>query len=372
MDTTTLFAPDYSTARARFRSAAAGLGYQLEAHSIGHTDPHGEALTIDVALSAGTVARDTLLISSGLHGVEGYLGSAVQLALLRKWAEHEEAMADVRCVFLHALNPYGYAWGRRVNETNVDLNRNLLPVGESFSGSPPGYSQLDALLNPQLAPAHWEPVTLKFLLAIAGHGMPALKQSIASGQYDYPRGLFYGGAQPSRTSEILATHYDRWLADSRRVVHLDFHTGLGTWATCKLLIDYPLSESQQCRLSRWFGADAFECTQTPSLAYRTRGSFGQWCSARNQGRDYLYAAAEFGTYNVLRVLAGLRAENQAHHWGTGDTASTAHAKQQLVELFCPRAETWRTTVLEHGLALVDRALDELRSESLQPDRVKIQ
>ena len=98
-------------------------------------------------------------------------------------------------------------------------------------------------------------------------------------------------------------------------MHLDFHTGLGAWATYKLLIDYPLSASQHQRLSRWFGPDAFECAHAPGVAYRTRGSFGQWCVAQSRTRDYLYATGEFGTCNPLRVLAGLRAENQAHHWG---------------------------------------------------------
>ena len=27
--------------------------------------------------------------------------------------------------FIHALNPFGFAWLRRVNEDNVDLNRNF-------------------------------------------------------------------------------------------------------------------------------------------------------------------------------------------------------------------------------------------------------
>lgn len=355
----TLFAPDYATSRQRFREAAAALGLALEAHAIGERGPHGEELAIDVAITPGIDAGRTLVISSGLHGVEGFLGSAVQLGLLRAWHARGASLPRVRCVLLHALNPFGYAWRRRVNETNVDLNRNLLSEGESFNGSPAGYSQLNDLLNPQRAPSRWEPVTLKFLLAIARHGMPALKQSIATGQYDYPQGLFYGGDGPSRTHEILSAHYEGWLAGSRRVMHLDFHTGLGAWATCKLLIDYALSASQYQRLSRCFGADAFECTHVPGVAYSTRGSFGQWCVARNRARDYLYAAAEFGTYNPLRVLAGLRAENQAHHWGPPDSASTGRAKQQLVELFCPRAESWRTKVLTRGIQLAHHSIDEL-------------
>ena len=357
------FSPDYTTARVRFREAADKLDLKREAHSINQPGPDGEDLTIDVAITPGIHSESALVISSGLHGVEGFLGSAVQLALLRAWAARRESIPAVRCVFLHGLNPFGFAWHRRVNEMNVDLNRNLLLDGESFSGSPAGYSRLDNLLNPQRAPSRWEPVTLKFLLSIARYGMPALKQSIASGQYDYPQGLFYGGDRPSRTHEILSTHYERWLADSSRVMHLDFHTGLGVWAACKLLIDYPLNASQYQRLSRWFGPDAFECTHTPDVAYRTRGSFGQWCVARNRERDYLYAATEFGTYNPLRVLAGLRAENQGHHWDQPQSPATEQAKQELVELFCPRAEGWRTQVLQRSMQLVNQAMDCLIGKS---------
>jgi hypothetical protein len=355
----TLFAPDYAESRRRFREAAAALGLELEAHSIAQTGPDGEDLTLDVAIAPGGRSNNTLVISSGLHGVEGFLGSAVQLALLRAWHDRKPGIPAVRCVLLHALNPYGYAWRRRVNEANVDLNRNLLLDGESFSGSPAGYSRLNDLLNPKVAPSRHEPVLLKFMLSIPRYGMPALKQAVAAGQYDYPQGLFYGGKRPSRSNEILSTHYERWLADSRSVMHLDFHTGLGAWAACKLLVDYPLSASQQQRLNRWFGTDAVECTHTPDVAYRTRGSFGQWCVARSRGRDYLYAAPEFGTYNVLRVLAGLRAENQAHHWGRPEQASTERSKQQLVNLFCPQAESWRTKVLARGNRIVQCAIEGL-------------
>jgi hypothetical protein len=193
-------------------------------------------------------------------------------------------------------------------------------------------------MNPRWPPSRWEPVTLKFLMAVVRYGMPALKQSVASGQYDYPRGLFYGGDRPSRTSELLSMHFDRWLADSRHVMHLDVHTGLGAPATCKLLIDYPLGEAHRQRLSRWFGADSFEAAHSQGVAYTTRGSLGQWCVARGRGRDYLYAAPEFGTCKPAQVLAGLRAENQAHHWGRPEDALTERTKQQLVQLFCPRSE----------------------------------
>ena len=245
MGTTTdppCFPLDYASSRREFHEACARLGCALEAHPMNQAGPNGDDLTIDVAILPGGSPDRTLLVSSGIHGVEGFFGAAVQLRALQDWASRPgRKHAGVRCVMVHALNPFGFAWRRRVNEDNVDLNRNLLLPGESFSGSPAGYAALDGLLNPRHVPSRWEPVRLEFMVAIARHGMPAIKQSVASGQYDFPHGLFYGGGQPSRTSEILSEHFDRWLADSQRVFHLDLHTGLGKWGSHKLLIDHPIS-----------------------------------------------------------------------------------------------------------------------------------
>jgi len=357
--TSSHFSTDYATARHRFREAAARLDFELHAYPIGGQGPHGEDLTLDVAITPGPRPERALVVSSGIHGVEGFFGSAVQLAVLEEWVGRRP---QVRCVLLHALNPFGFAWRRRCSETNIDLNRNLLLDGEPFLGSPERYGDLDALLNPARSPSLWEPVSLRFLHAIARYGMPALKQAIASGQYDYPRGLFYGGAGPSRTSEVLSAHFDTWLGPSRHVMHLDLHTGLGANALSTLLVDAPITDPHHRRCCAWFGPDAFEVASAQGVAYRARGSFGRWCAARSRGRDYLYAAAEFGTYTPTKMLAGLRAENQAHHWGRADAPSTERAKQRLVELFCPRSEAWRARVLERGRQLVAQAVAGLAGD----------
>jgi hypothetical protein len=352
---------DYLTARERFRAAAARLGCAVEAHPIAAEGPHGEALTIDVAIVPGSNPERALVVSSGIHGVEGFLGSAIQCSLLEDWVE---ASPPIRCVLLHTLNPFGFAWRRRVNETNVDLNRNLLPAGEPFTGSPRVYAELDGILNPQRRPSIRDPLTPKLLAALLRYGMRALKQALASGQYDYPQGLFYGGSRPSRTSEILSTQFSRWLGGARQVMHLDFHTGLGDWATFKLLVDQRLNAAQSKRLSDWFGAGSFEVVSAEGVAYTARGTLGQWSVARDPACDYVYAAAEFGTYGLLQVLAGLRAENQAHHWCDAGEVMVERSKQRLVELFCPRSEQWRSRVLESGRRIVAQAIGGLsRTES---------
>ncbi|MEW4561323.1 M14 family metallopeptidase [Bremerella sp. JC770] len=350
------FSQDYVEAQTRFREAATKLGFSLESHSIGVSGPDGNELAFDVACSHGD-ARRVLVISSGVHGVEGYFGSAVQLGLLEMLSQCPDK-SDTKVILLHGLNAYGFAWDRRFNEDNVDPNRNFLLPGQTFTGSPPGYAELDGFLNPQRPPSIWEPFTAKAAWLIAQHGMKKLRGAIASGQYDFPQGLFFGGHGPSRMQTILQQNMPRWLAGSEQVIHLDFHTGLGAWGTWKLLIDYKLADWQREVLGR-FGPDCFETNLESDIAYDAKGGFGQWCIAQQFAPKYVFGCAEFGTYPSVKVLAGLRAENQAHHWGSPGDAKTRRTKRRLRNLFCPTSQQWRTTVMEESLNMIGRAIDTL-------------
>jgi len=352
------FSPDYFTARTHFREAAARLGWEHEVHPIDARGPGGEQLTIDVASSTTGDWRNVLVVSSGVHGVEGFFGSAVQLALFERWAT---IPPPIKVVFLHGLNPFGFAWLRRFDESNVDPNRNFLLPGERFEGANEHYARLDRFLNLQRSPRRWDMFVLQAAPLIAKYGVSALTQAIAEGQYSFPRGLFYGGAAPSQMQQILRENMPRWLTGSRSVVHLDFHTGLGRNGECRLLIDYPLNDRQRRSLANWFGEDSFEAADPKGISYKARGGFGRWCVSRSFAAEYLFAFAEFGTYKPIRVLAGMRAENQAHHWGDPSAASTRRAKQRLSELFCPADAAWRSRVIEKSLDLVDRALNGLQS-----------
>ena len=349
---------DYVEARSRFHQAASHVGWQLESHPVDTLGPRGEQLTIDVAYSTAGDPGRVLVVSSGIHGVEGFFGSAVQLALLGQWSAAPPSR--IKYVFLHGLNPFGFAWLRRVDENNVDPNRNFLLPGEQFEATDQTYARLDRFLNLRRPPARWDMFMLNALPVIVRHGLPTLRQAIAGGQYSFPRGLFYGGAAPSQMQQILQQHLPRWLEGSKSVVHLDFHTGLGQRGGYKLLIDYSLSEHQRRWLTDWFGADSFLTADAARLAYEARGGFGRWCVSRGLAPQYLFAFAEFGTYNSIRMMAGLRAENQAHHWGEPAASSTLRAKQRLKELFCPADTGWRTRVLGHSLELVRRAQEGLQ------------
>lgn len=341
-----MYPPDYFAARTRFRELAAAHGWAVESHAIAAKGPNGEELTIDVAAHGPGDPSKTLVVSSGVHGVEAPFGSAVQLTLMEKW----KSSPPVRSVFIHAVNPWGFAHRRRVNEDNFDLNRNFLLPGEEYRGSPPGYAELDALLNPQHPPSRFDPFPLRAAWAVLRHGLPKLKQAVAAGQYDHPKGLFFGGSGPGESVRVLGEHWERWLGGAADVVHLDFHTGLGKWGADKLLIDIPPTAEQLERLNGWFGPDTFETWHPEGVAYDARGGFGPWCHHRRGGREYLFACAEFGTYGPIRMMRALRAENMAHHWGAAEWT-----KRNLAEAFCPADARWRANTVGRGIWLAQRA-----------------
>jgi hypothetical protein len=353
------FPPDYVSSRARFREAAARLGWALHAHRTDGTGPVGEELTIDAAIAPAAGAEHILVVSSGLHGVESPFGAAVQLAVMDQWANKGGPPPGVRAVFLHGLNPYGCAWGRRADAANVDPNRNFLLPGQEYRGSPDTYKYFDPLLNPPRPPGRWDPFVVHAWLAVARYSLPALKQALVGGQYDYPKGVFFGGHGRSTTHLALKERFREWVGPAERAVHLDFHTGLGRWGTYKLLLDSPVSAAHFARMDEWFGPGTYEEDNPNGVAYLPRGGFGPWCVAQGVAADYLYMVAEFGTYGNVPMLAGLRAENRAHHWGRARDPFVERAKARLRELFCPASPDWRARVLAQGVDLVRRAASGL-------------
>jgi hypothetical protein len=352
------FSGDYAEARQRFRLGVAELGWQAECWPVAGVGPGGGDLTVDAAIGPDPQSGKTLVVSGGLHGVEGFFGSAVQLALLERWRTNPPS--GIRIVLLHALNPYGFAWLRRTDGGNVDLNRNFLLPGEPYAGAPPGYAELDGLLNPRRPPSLLDSFLLKALPALARHGLSSLRRVVAVGQYVFPRGLFFGGAALSDAARLIERQLSRLVAGSTHVVHLDLHTGLGRGGEGRLLIDYELTADQRARLTRTFGAAAFQTPDSIAIAYTARGGLGQWC-VHSLSPDYLFAYAEFGTYSGLALAAALRAENQAHHWGDAAGPAAARAKSRLKALFCPPDRRWREKAVHGALDLVGRAVGLLQA-----------
>ena len=354
-----LYSQSYQEARARFCGAAHAAGFELRSYPLAATGPDGEPLAIDVALHPHARAKRTLVISSGTHGVEGYFGSAVQLGVLQDPGLLTQAKQSVSLVLIHALNPYGFAHYRRSNELNVDQNRNFVLDGARFSGAPAGYRELDALLNPKSAPGRFDPFYLRAGAAVLRSGFRQLKNAVAQGQYEFPRGLFFGGTGPSQSQHILRNELSAWLGTPERVLHLDMHTGVGRWGSYALCIDLPEKEARVTELKLEFGASEVQGFSAEGVLYEIRGALGPWLEQCTPGIRYDCLLTEFGTYPGLAVLAALRYDNRVRHYASDDARRVREARERMLQAFCPRAPAWRRQAIASALRIVSQALRAL-------------
>lgn len=333
-----------------FRALAQRHG-EIERIPHGGQGPAGERLSIDVALLGPAQAERCVIVSSGLHGVEGVAGSAIQ----RAWLEQAHD-SSTRVVLIHLLNPFGFAWQRRVDEDNIDLNRNFLLADEAFSGAPPGWADVVPWLVPRRPASRWDPLLPKALFALARMGRKALFQAISGGQYETSQGLFYGGAGPASLQEQLREGLPRWTRGAREVLHLDIHTGLGTSGELQLLLPRRQGTPEADALVERFGPDARPALDTVRH-YRVRGGLGSWCETLLPDRTYTLCGAEFGTVSALEVVAALHQENRAWFWGQRDDPQSVWARTRLAHAFAPTAEVWRRRVLDRGVHLINQAAE---------------
>jgi hypothetical protein len=349
------FSPDYASARERFRSQAQRAGASLCAYELpAHRGPHGEVLAIDVAQLGPAEADRALVVISGTHGVEGFCGSGCQVGFLSDRL-HEALPGAASAVLVHALNPYGFAWLRRVNESGVDLNRNFV----DFSRPLPSSSAYEPL-HEWLVPPEWqgekrEQADSALQAAMAQAGLRRFQEALTRGQYTRPTGLFYGGTGPTWSARSLAQILRERLPRVRRVAVLDVHTGLGPPAYGEPTLIAHNSQERE-RALRWYGPEVRDLAADESVSAQIIGSVADGVAAALVGRDVTYMGLEFGTRPMLEVLNALRADHWLHaHGANADPALRTTIQQQMRAAFFTDSSAWQTAVYGRVADFVLRA-----------------
>lgn len=344
MPTDAYFPSDFFAARSAFRARAAHA--ELSAHNIAAPGPNGEVLSIDSAYLGNPAPRQLVIITSGIHGVEGYAGSALQQLWL---AEYSSGLAgDTGVLLVHALNPHGFAHNRRANEHNVDLNRNALAA---FPGpANPSYRSLNAWLNPTSPALQLDDFVWRALPLLMRHGRAALTQAIAAGQYEFPQGLFYGGHEREPSLNIFADLLAApRFANVRQVIHLDLHTGLGRYGHYQLLLEEAPSTSEFEYFSRAFGSETVKSDHASSAThYSAHGILPTLTRQAFPNAFTLAATLEFGTLGPATLLRILRAENRLHHYDARHSGDAAHIRTALRDALAPHDPAWRMAVIGGG------------------------
>ncbi len=327
--------------------------------SIGQKGPNEEDLAVDVAWVGPSDASRLLLSSSGVHGVEGFAGSAIQLSIIDSLKSLPE---DTALAIIHIANPYGMAWLRRVNESNIDLNRNFLLPGEEYAGEPAGYAQMSPLINQASVPTQNDRFFLRALWYVFRNGFSATKQAFAEGQYSRPECLQYGGSTLEKGPEFIIGWLEKNLTSVERCLWIDLHTGLGKAGEDTLLVEFVEGDPRLDGLSASFGPRIASLDPKAGIAYAIRGGMQAGIEARFPKIEWTSITQEFGTVSPFKVIKALRAENRWSQWGGAEGRENLHhwSRNDLLNAFNLRDMTWRNRLIERGNALFSDGMNHLQ------------
>ncbi|MDP3082723.1 MAG: M14 family metallopeptidase [Rubrivivax sp.] len=360
MDAVAGFAQSYAQAREKFIAAADGAGIDVHAHAHPMLGRDGEVLAMDVARFGAADAQRLLLVSSGCHGVEGYCGSGVQVALLSDPAFHEQARAaGVAVLYIHALNPYGFSWWRRTTHENVDLNRNW----HDFSQPLPHNAAYDELAH-LIVPPTWPPsaqVEAAIAAYAADHGERGLQTAVSAGQYQHPEGLFYGGHNPTWSQQTLRHVLQEQGRQCERLAWIDLHTGLGPNGHGERIFAGRDDAQAIARARAWWGPEVTSIYDGSSASARLVGLM--WLSVYEEcpQAQYTGIALEYGTQPMREVIDALRADQWLENHPEADDEQRLAIKRRLRDAFYTDTDDWKRQVVEQGLDAAGQALRGLAS-----------
>ena len=367
------FSNSYAEAAGRFAIGcqdliSAGHNVTHQRLKLGMKGPEAEELAIDIAVIGSLDCGKAIISSSGVHGVEGYPGSAIQLSIMDKLAKSEPFESHA-VIFIHAVNPYGMAWWRRFNENNVDLNRNFLRLDELYSGVPDGYEEIKDFINPKTVPKKNEySFNIRALLLILKHGFSNLKQAVAEGQYEYPTAIQYGGSKLEQGPSMLIDWLNINLAPIKQIFAIDHHTGLGPSGHDTLLLPLELRENDFDRfveLQQLFPGHIELLDAKSGVGYEIKGDIHQGLVNRFPNISWTYLTQEFGTFKPTKVIRASRDENRWTQWGdyVVEAGAKSHwSRLRLLRVFNPNDANWQNKIVIRGNTVFESATQYLLAQ----------
>ncbi|MDH5190994.1 MAG: M14 family metallopeptidase [Gammaproteobacteria bacterium] len=360
---TNSFSDSYAVARPLFLSACDRLPKEMHTvHKVYRhplSGPAGEELACDVLFASYSQApRQVLVVMSATHGVEGFAGSAIQVDCLPLLVPVLRQNPNLGIVFIHAMNPWGFAWHRRCDHEGIDINRNFVDFA-ALPAEEPDFSELYTALTTQV----WtEGSDMSQLWQ--GNGFEWFTNTITRGHYKAAEAPFFGGHHSSWsrttleqiTAEPFITHADR-------VAVIDIHTGLGPYGYGELINDHIPATAGFARVEQWYGNNAASAVMGESCSGLKSGLVDyHWHEVI--GERGCFVTLEFGTFSVLQLLTSLINEQLYHNdcvrqGVERDPASLA--VQALKRFFNPAEKSWQQQVLFRGRQVLDMALSGIQS-----------
>lgn len=339
---------------------------ELQTHAVAIPTRTRETLMMDVAyLPPKSGKKERLLIlTSGMHGMEGFVGSALQNQFIQEnfWQLRDD---NLGILFIHAVNPYGFKFNRRVTENNVDLNRNFDTTPALFEMKNDGYEKISGLLNPPGISHSGLLDRLGFYFdcvkAIAKHSMDSLRRAILRGQYQEAEGIYFGGKNFEPQKDLIQKEILEVAPGFEQTLLVDLHTGYGRRGHLHLFADQT-PEIDPAYMQKIFAGYEMDYGQKKDFYVVTGGFVVFGGKILKDKSRYAGVVFEFGTLDSQKTLGSLDSlyrmvrENQKFHHGAQSKAEHTEITRLFQEMFYPSAPEWRETVAQQFQDVLSQAL----------------
>jgi len=358
-----LFPESYEASRARFLRNVELLrprwhASRLESHQLkDHPD-----LSIDWFWAEPRVKENLVMISTAEHGIEGYVGSAMLKVFMDEFAPQLNP-ENTGLLLVHAINPWGMKHHFRVNQNNVDLNRNFV-LSENYDPKiNPDYDLIENFLNPQKPVGTLSAEAVPFLAKVVKNmifpGKVRVQAASLLGQHRHPKGIYFGGTQLEEETAVLMDLYHTALADYQNFFQVDMHTGYGPRYQMTVVIP-PVDPNPSAEAVSKYNYPLIQKIDADEF-YAISGDMGEYVyrlrDAEFPNKNVFACGFEFGTYGdslpaLIRSLRSTILENQLRHHGAASPEAEAQIRAEYEELFYPAEAKWREkTILDCRQAL---------------------
>lgn len=343
------FSEDYAAARRRFVAAAQAAGATLTSYLCPAAGPGGAELHMDAAWLGDADADSVMIVTSGVHGIEGFAGSALQIDTLRR----RTPPAGTAILSLHAVNPFGMAWTCLENETGVDLNRNFVDYDAPLAQNEL-YDELDDIfMCPDLAGPVREAANAHRDAYIARHGLERYLRAAADGQRHRPGRFNFAGDAPAWSNTAVRDAVASLTRQAGRIAWVDVHTGLGERGAGVMLVIEADDRTAAAASALWGDIIRIPSDDFPFVP---QGALVAAASKMTPWAEVTAGALEFGTEPVARVADSMIERFRLTAFSSPDAPEAAQAMAEIEDCLAPGDTAWRRDVLGRGREIIDATL----------------
>lgn len=334
---------------------ADGVEVEVSEYAVDESDD----LYIDnIYLPANKEKENLIVLTTGVHGMEGYIGSVMLDVFFEEI--YPQLDADTTGVQVIAnVNPYGMKYMRRYNENNVDLNRNFILDWEGFDySSNKDYPEVKNFLQPEgeIKNAFWHEVS--FYLSLAKEaitkGADKVSDALLTGQYEYPQGVYFGGTKDEKSTAYLKGVFNDCLdGEYENIVHIDIHSGYGPRYNM-VIFNSVYDTMTEAQTKEAFSYDYVIAHDSESF-YATTGDttdyFYRLAESKNSDKELFSTCFEFGTigdsfFDTILSLKYTVDENRQYWYPTDNRVASEVVAEHYKELYYPTETQWREKTVE--------------------------